>query len=137
MRVGLGLAAAAAGFWAGPAQAARAIDGKALGLVCAIPSVGIFLSIPLLPQLAHRFWDRHMGALSGFWALLVVVPLVLTRGFAPTLDMVAHVLLTEYLPFLLLLIALFTIAGGLVVVGNLHGSPALNMGLLAFGTLLA
>ncbi|MGA0594360.1 sodium:proton antiporter [Enterovirga sp. CN4-39] len=138
MRVGLGLAAAAAaGFWAGPAQAAGAIDGKALGLVWAIPFVGILLSIAILPQLAHRFWDRHMGALSAFWALLVLVPLGLTQGFAPTLDVVMHVLLTEYMPFILLLFALFTIAGGLVVVGNLHGSPALNTGLLAFGTVLA
>jgi Na+/H+ antiporter NhaD/arsenite permease-like protein len=102
-----------------------------------VPFVGILLSIAILPQLAHHFWDRHMGALSAFWALLVLVPLALTRGLAPTLEVVLHVMLTEYLPFILLLFALFTIAGGLVVVGNLHGSPALNTGLLAFGTVLA
>jgi Na+/H+ antiporter NhaD/arsenite permease-like protein len=88
-----------------------------------VPFVGILLSIAILPQLAHHFWDRHMGALSAFWALLVLVPLALTRGLAPTLEVVLHVMLTEYLPFILLLFALFTIAGGLVVVGNLHGSP--------------
>jgi Na+/H+ antiporter NhaD/arsenite permease-like protein len=130
-------AAAATGLAAGPAMAAESIDGRSLGLVWAIPFVGILLSIAILPQLAHRFWDRHMGALSAFWALLVLVPLALTRGFGPTLDVVLHVLLTEYLPFILLLFALYTIAGGLVVVGNLHGSPALNTGLLAFGTVLA
>ena len=138
MRVKLWLAAAAAGVMGTvPAQAADAIDGRTLGLVWAVPFVGILLSIAILPQLAHRFWDRHMGALSAFWALLVLVPLALTHGFAPTLEVVLHVMLTEYLPFILLLFALFTIAGGLVVVGNLHGSPALNTGLLAFGTVLA
>ena len=116
---------------------AEAIDGRSLGPAWAIPFAGILLSIAILPQLAHRFWDRRMGALSAFWALLVLVPLAITRGFAPTLDVVLHVLLGEYLPFILLLFALYTIAGGLVVVGNLHGSPALNTGLLAFGTVLA
>ncbi|NNM74499.1 sodium:proton antiporter [Enterovirga aerilata] len=130
-------AVAAAALSAGPAEAAEAIDGRTLGLVWAVPFAGILLSIAILPQLAHRFWDRHMGALSAFWALLVLAPLALTRGFMPTLDVVAHVLLTEYLPFILLLFALYTIAGGLVVVGNLHGSPRLNTGLLAFGTVLA
>jgi Na+/H+ antiporter NhaD/arsenite permease-like protein len=130
-------ALAASGLSAVPAQAAEGIDGRTLGFVWAIPFVGILLSIAILPQLAHRFWDRHMGALSAFWALLVLVPLALTSGFAPTLDVVLHVLLTEYLPFILLLFALYTIAGGLVVVGNLHGSPALNTGLLAFGTVMA
>jgi Na+/H+ antiporter NhaD/arsenite permease-like protein len=138
MRVKLWAAAVAAGLMAAlPAQAAESIDGRTLGVIWAVPFVGILLSIAILPQLAHHFWDRHMGALSAFWALLVLVPLALTRGLAPTLEVVLHVMLTEYLPFILLLFALFTIAGGLVVVGNLHGSPALNTGLLAFGTVLA
>ncbi|MDB5512624.1 MAG: citrate transporter family protein [Enterovirga sp.] len=119
-----------------PAVAAT-LDGASLGLLWALPFVGILLSIALLPQLAHRFWDRHMGALSAAWALAVLVPLALTQGFGATLDATLHVLLTEYLPFILLLFALYTIAGGIVVTGNLHGSPALNTGLLAFGTLLA
>jgi Na+/H+ antiporter NhaD/arsenite permease-like protein len=124
-------------FFAVPAQAAEAIDGRTLGFAWALPFVGILLSIAILPQIAHRFWDRHMGALAAFWALLVLVPMALTRGVAPTADVVLHVLLGEYMPFILLLFALYTIAGGLVVVGNLHGSPALNTGLLAFGTVLA
>ena len=41
------------------------------------------------------------------------------------------------MPFILLLLALFTIAGGIVVAGNIHGSPAMNTALLAIGTGLA
>ena len=48
-----------------------------------------------------------------------------------------HVLLAEYLPFIILLFALFTISGGIVVEGNLHGSPGLNTRLLALGAVLA
>jgi Na+/H+ antiporter NhaD/arsenite permease-like protein len=45
--------------------------------------------------------------------------------------------LVEYIPFILLLLALFTVAGGIVVRGNLHGSPIVNTVLLTVGTLLA
>jgi Na+/H+ antiporter NhaD/arsenite permease-like protein len=45
--------------------------------------------------------------------------------------------LLEYIPFILLLLALFTVASGIVVSGNLHGSPVTNTVLLAIGSVLA
>ena len=48
-----------------------------------------------------------------------------------------HTALLEYVPFVILLFALYTISGGLLVIGNLHGSPGTNTALLAVGTLLA
>jgi Na+/H+ antiporter NhaD/arsenite permease-like protein len=48
-----------------------------------------------------------------------------------------HTALLEYVPFIVLLFALFTISGGLLVIGNLHGSPGTNTALLATGTALA
>ncbi len=119
-----------------PAGAAS-LDGASFGTAWTLPFIGLLLSIAILPQIAHRFWDRHIGKLVGAFAALTLVPLVATSGFGPTLDAALHVLLTEYLPFIILLGSLYTIAGGIVVAGNLHGSPAMNTGLLAFGTLLA
>ena len=113
------------------------LDGASLGLAWTLPFAGILLSIAILPQAAHQFWERHMGALSAFWILATLAPLGLTRGWGITLDAAVHVALSEYLPFVLLLFALYTIAGGIVIGGNLHGTPALNTGLLALGTLLA
>lgn len=121
---------------ASPALAAG-LDGRAFGLAWALPFAGILLSIAILPQVAHRFWDRRMGALAAAWALATLVPLGLSQGWGPTLDAALHVLVGEYLPFVLLLFALYTIAGGLVVAGNLHGSPAVNTAILALGTALA
>ncbi|HPZ58418.1 MAG TPA: sodium:proton antiporter, partial [Ottowia sp.] len=46
-------------------------------------------------------------------------------------------LLAEYIPFILLLTALFTVSGGIYIRGNLHGSPLLNTGILLVGGLLA
>ena len=116
---------------------AASLDGASFGIAWALPFVGLLLSIAILPQIAHVFWDRHIGKLVGVFAALTLVPLVVTAGFNATLDAALHVLLTEYLPFIILLGSLYTIAGGIVVAGNLHGSPLLNTGLLAFGTLLA
>jgi Na+/H+ antiporter NhaD/arsenite permease-like protein len=48
-----------------------------------------------------------------------------------------HALLAEYIPFIVLLTALFTVAGGIYIKGNLHGSPGLNTAILAIGAVLA
>ena len=48
-----------------------------------------------------------------------------------------HAVLAEYIPFIILLTALFVVAGGIYIRGNLHGSPAMNTGILALGALLA
>jgi Na+/H+ antiporter NhaD/arsenite permease-like protein len=46
-------------------------------------------------------------------------------------------LLAEYIPFMILLTALFTVAGGIYIRGNLHGAPVLNTAILAIGAVLA
>ncbi len=51
--------------------------------------------------------------------------------------MLVHALLEEYVPFIVLLASLYTVAGGICVRGNLHGSARLNTGLIALGTALA
>jgi len=48
-----------------------------------------------------------------------------------------HALVAEYLPFVILLTALFTVAGGIYIRGNLRGTPVLNTGILAVGAVLA
>jgi hypothetical protein len=40
----------------------------------------------------------------------------------------AHPGAGEYLPFIILLTALFTVSGGIYIRGNLHGSPSMNTG---------
>ncbi|MCI1015145.1 sodium:proton antiporter [Herbaspirillum sp. C7C2] len=118
------------------AQAAD-LDGAGLSLVWALPFAGVLLSIAVLPLLAPSLWHHHFGKIAGAWALALLLPLAATHGLHAALAISVHALVAEYLPFIILLTALFTVAGGICVRGNLHGTPALNTGLLALGTLLA
>lgn len=113
------------------------IDGGALGLIWAVPFVGMLLSIALLPLLASHFWHHHFGKVAAFWALAFFVPFVATHASGIVASEMTHAILLDYVPFVILLTSLFTIAGGILVTGNLHGSPRLNTALLAIGTLLA
>lgn len=122
--------------FAAPAGAA-AIDGAGLSLLWGLPFAGILLSIALLPLLAPSFWHHHYGKIAALWGLTFLIPFALRDGFGAATHVVLEVALHEYLPFTILLLALFVIAGGVRIMGNLHGSPSLNTGLLAAGTVLA
>ncbi|MDP9840675.1 Na+/H+ antiporter NhaD/arsenite permease-like protein [Neorhizobium huautlense] len=114
-----------------------ALDGSALGPIWALPFVGILLSIALAPLLAPAFWHHHFGKVAAFWALAFIVPFAATHATGIVASEMTHAILLDYVPFVILLTALFTIAGGILVTGNLHGSPRLNVAFLAVGTLLA
>jgi Na+/H+ antiporter NhaD/arsenite permease-like protein len=58
-------------------------------------------------------------------------------GTGAALANLVHALLAEYLPFVILLTALYTVSGGIYVRGNLKGSPGLNTAILAIGAVLA
>ncbi|WKA32030.1 sodium:proton antiporter [Bradyrhizobium roseum] len=113
------------------------LDGTKLGLTWCLPFVGILLSIALFPLFAPHFWEHHHGKVALFWAVLISVPMALSLGTATTANALVHTALLEYIPFILLLLALFTVASGIVVSGNLHGAPMTNTVLLGIGTILA
>jgi Na+/H+ antiporter NhaD/arsenite permease-like protein len=119
------------------AALAAELDGAALSVLWALPFAGILLSIALFPLLAHHFWEHHQGKIAAFWGLLVLVPMAAILGPTTALHALAHTAFLEYIPFILLLLALFTVAGGILVRGNIHGSPGTNTALLAIGTVLA
>lgn len=123
---------------AGPAGAAEGgIDGRVLSLAWALPFAGVLLSIAIIPLVSPHFWHRFYGTVMLFWALAFIVPAALRFGVDPVVDMLLHTALLEYVPFLILLFALFTVAGGVHLAGTLRGTPGTNTALLAFGTAIA
>ena len=130
------LALVALPLW-GSAALASELDGTHLSALWALPFVGILLSIALLPLLLPTFWHRHFGKLTVAWSLAFLVPFAVIFGPLAAGIGFVHAMLAEYIPFILLLTALFTVAGGIYIRGDLRASPALNTGLLGLGSVLA
>ncbi len=120
-----------------PAFASEGLDGASFSALWALPFLGILLSIALLPIFAHQVWEANQGKISTAWSFGLLVPLLLFSGSEATVHALVHTAFLDYLPFILMLLALFTTAGGIVVRGNIHGSPATNAALLVIGALLA
>ncbi|QKJ66338.1 sodium:proton antiporter [Deefgea piscis] len=112
-------------------------DGAQLSLLWAAPFAGLLLSIALFPIFAPAFWHHHFGKISAFWAAAFLLPFITSYGMAPAAGIVVHAMLAEYIPFILILFALYTVSGGILVSGNLHGSPKMNTGILALGAVMA
>jgi Na+/H+ antiporter NhaD/arsenite permease-like protein len=112
-------------------------DGRQLSPAWGIPFAGLLLSIALMPLLAPRFWHHHFGKVAAGWSLAFLLPFALLFGWGTAGASLVHAMLAEYIPFVILLTALFTVAGGIHIRGNLHGSPGLNTGILAIGAVLA
>ncbi|NCT82121.1 MAG: sodium:proton antiporter [Comamonadaceae bacterium] len=113
------------------------LSGSELGLAWAAPFAGLLLSIAVLPLAAPALWHHHFGKIAAGWTLALLLPFTLAFGAAATGGVLMHTLVEEYLPFTILLCALYTTAGGIYIRGNLHGSPRLNVGLMALGAVLA
>lgn len=124
--------------WCGQTEdIAHAIPlGQSLSLWSILPFGGMLLSIALFPLFAPHFWHDHFGKVSLFWAALFAVPFIAVyRGVA--FFEVIHILVSDYIPFIILLWALFTISSGIVVSSVPRGTPVVNSVLLGIGTLLA
>ncbi|QEZ47276.1 sodium:proton antiporter [Cupriavidus oxalaticus] len=113
------------------------LDGAALSPLWGLPFAGILLSIALWPLLAPKVWHHHYGKIAAGWGLLFLLPFAAVFGTHAAAASVVHALLAEYIPFISLIASLYIVAGGICVRGNLHGTPGLNTGILALGTVLA
>jgi Na+/H+ antiporter NhaD/arsenite permease-like protein len=102
-----------------------------------LPFAGMLLSMALWPMLAPAFWHRHFGKVALGWSLALLLPLAVQHGWGHAFQVLAHALAGEYLPFIVLLTALYVVAGGVWLHTDAGASPRLNTGLLAAGGLLA
>ena len=110
--------------------------GEILSLWSTIPFAGMLLSIALFPLFAPHFWHDHFGKISVFWSLVAVIPFtILYKGQA--VHEFLHIVMADYIPFVILLSALYTVSGNILLRGTLVGTPVLNTVILIIGTVLA
>lgn len=120
-----------------PALAASALDGASMGWPWALPFIGILLSIATGPLLFSKIWHRHYGKIAAAWGLLALAPVAFGYGPHAALAAFVHAMLAEYLSFIVLLFALYTVAGGILVTGDLPSNPRTNVAILVLGTVMA
>jgi Na+/H+ antiporter NhaD/arsenite permease-like protein len=137
-RIGCGALAAGAALAGGIAPAnAAALGELTLPWPWALPFVGLLLSIAVGPLLAPKFWHAHYGKFAFVWSALALTPLAALHGVPTALTALSHAILGEYSSFIILLTALYVVAGGILVTGSLRGTPLVNAAILAFGTMIA
>jgi len=119
-----------------PALAAT-LDGGSMRWPWALPFAAMLLSIAAGPLLFPKFWHGHYGKIAFGWSLLALAAIAAFYGFPSAAAALVHAVLSEYLSFIVLLFALYVVAGGILLTGNLRGTPLINTALLGIGTVIA
>jgi len=138
LKVGYRTFAAIITLFGAPATAnAAELDNLMLSWPWALPFIGLLLSIAVGPLVAPKLWHAHYGKIAFMWSALTIAPLAAVHGVPTAFAALVHAVLGEYLSFIVLLIALYVVAGGILVTGSLRGTPFVNAAILAFGTAIA
>ncbi len=83
-----------------------------------------------------EWWEAHQPHAVVFWSLLFLIPFAEVRCAEGGGDD-TECIINDYLTFIVLLFGLFCVSGNITLSGDLAGSPRINVGLLALGTLLS
>lgn len=111
--------------------------GEVLPIWSVLPFVGMLLSLAIFPLVKPEWWEKNELQVSMFWSLVFLIPFTIAFGMEVTLDKLGETILLDYVPFIALLLALFTVAGGIHVKGQFAGTTRVNVAFLALGTFLA
>jgi Na+/H+ antiporter NhaD/arsenite permease-like protein len=104
------------------------------------PFVLLLLAIAVLPIVAPKWW--HGNARKAVVSIGLAIPVTVYLGYLGgtnqphALTALQHAVL-EYLDFIVLLAALYTVAGGIAVQGQFRPTPIVNVSVLAVGAVLA
>jgi Na+/H+ antiporter NhaD/arsenite permease-like protein len=109
---------------------------SAPGLESGLPFVGLLASMAVMPIVAPRFWHRRMGFVALAWSVVLLAQETVANGAGTAVAAAWHAILIEYLPFVTLLLALYTAGGGVLLRGGPAGSPLGNTAMLAMGLVM-
>lgn len=107
--------------------------------VWVIPFAGMLLSIAIMPMVpkVSAWYERHQMLVALFWALLFMIPYTVAHGAYALGYELAEVVLLDYVPFIVLLLGLFVVTGGVAIRGSIAGTTRNNIVFLLLGTALA
>ena len=100
-----------------------------------IPFVIMLLCIAVGPLVAEHWWENNRNKL--IVSLILGIPTAIWLCLNGLSDDLIHQMVFDYVPFIILLTALFTVTGGIRISGNLAAKPIVNTAFLGIGYLLA
>jgi len=106
-----------------------------------IPFLGILAAIAVLPLVprTHHWWESNANRLrvSAFCAGLTLLYVLWAYGLKYIGIALEHAILHEYIPFIMLLLSLYIISGGISLTGDLKATPLTNTTFLLIGAGIA
>lgn len=111
--------------------------GQQLTFWALVPFAFMLMAIAVLPLVAEKWF--HLNRNKGIVSAVLGIPtlIYLFTQFGSLGVHAAANTAEEYVSFIVLLLALFTISGGIYLTGNLVATPRTNLAFLAVGGLIA
>jgi Na+/H+ antiporter NhaD/arsenite permease-like protein len=134
---GLALSAFVLVLAAQPACAADGLPGDRMGFGWVLPFAGLLVSIAIGQAAFAGPWARHYPKITALWSAATLAALAPRIGWGATLDATGEVLVRQYLPFVVTIMTLYVVAGGIHIRTRMSGHPSENVILLALATLAA
>jgi Na+/H+ antiporter NhaD/arsenite permease-like protein len=106
-----------------------------ISILSLIPFALMLLSIAIFPLFWNHIWEKNRNKL--YVAIILSIPVIvylIAKGFSHQL---IHTMIFDYVPFLILLGALFTITGGILLTGDIEAKPKINTLFMGIGAVLA
>lgn len=102
-----------------------------------IPFATMLLCIAILPLMPHvgEWWEENRNKL--IVSLVLGLPVITWMWIHGLSENLVHQMVYDYVPFILLLMALFVTTGGICIKGDLKANPVTNTTILAIGWALA
>jgi len=102
-----------------------------------MPFVLMLLSIAMLPLIPKigEWWEKNIHKL--YVSIILGLPVIVWMSAKGLNDKIIELIVYDYAPFILLLMALFVTTGGICIKGDLKATPVTNTIILAIGWVLA
>lgn len=104
-------------------------------LISILPFVLMLLSIAVFPLFWNHFWEKNKNKL--FVAIILSIPVIIYLITGNLSEKLIDTMVFDYVPFIILLGALFTITGGILLTGDIEAKPSINTLFLGIGAVLA
>ena len=100
-----------------------------------LPFILMLGTIAVFPLFWHHFWEKNKNKL--IIAIILSIPVTIYLLSSNLGYRLYETMVFDYLPFIILLGALFTITGGIFLTGDIEAKPKINTLFMAIGAVLA